>query len=71
LTLRATVSGDVPAIPGLSYRLSSNFVTAAHSPYVAGPIQQEDPTVADRPPALLAPVNRLSTFVTLSYNLPL
>jgi hypothetical protein len=71
LSLRATVSGDVPGIAGLSYRLSTNFVSAAHSPYVAGPIQQEDPTIADRPEATLAPVNRLSCFATLTYNLPL
>jgi outer membrane receptor for ferrienterochelin and colicins len=71
LTLRGTMSGDVPGIPGLGYRLSLNYVTAAHSPYVSGPIQIEDPTVADRPAATLAPVNRLSGFLTLTYTLPL
>jgi outer membrane receptor for ferrienterochelin and colicins len=71
LTLRATVSGDVPGIGGMSYRISSNYVTAAHSAYVAGPNQQQDPTVPNRPPAALAPVNRLSAFATLTYNLPL
>jgi hypothetical protein len=71
LTLRATVSGDWPAVAGLSYRVSVNYVTAAHSPYVAGPAQQQDPTVPDRPPAALAPVNRLLGFATLTYNLPL
>lgn len=71
VTLRATISGDVPGIAGLSYRLSFNYVTASNSPYVAGPVQQEDPTVADRPPAVLAPVNRLSTFATLTYRLAL
>jgi hypothetical protein len=64
LTLRATVSGDLPKIVGLSYRLSFNYITAAHSPYVAGPLQQEDPTMPDRPPAALAPVNRLSSFAS-------
>jgi len=71
LILRATISGDVPRVAGLAYRLSFNYVTAAHSPYVAGPIQIEDPTVADRPAATLAPANRLSGFLTLTYNLPL
>jgi outer membrane receptor for ferrienterochelin and colicins len=71
LTLRATISGDVPGIAGLSYRLSSNYVTADHSPYVAGPIQQQDPTVPDRPLATLAPVNKLSAFATLTFKLPL
>jgi hypothetical protein len=71
LSLRATISGDVPAIAGLSYRISSNYVTADHSPYVAGPIQQQDPTIPDRPRATLAPVNKLSGFATLSFKLPL
>jgi outer membrane receptor for ferrienterochelin and colicins len=71
VTLRATVSGEVPAFTALSYRLSVNYVTANHVPYVAGPMQTQDPTVADRPPADLAPVNKLSTFATLTYNLPL
>jgi outer membrane receptor for ferrienterochelin and colicins len=71
LTLRATISGEVPPVAGLSYRLSFNYVTAAHSPYVAGPVQQQDPTDPDRPPATLAPVNRLLGFATLTYNLPL
>jgi outer membrane receptor for ferrienterochelin and colicins len=71
LTLRGTVSGDVPGVTGLGYRLSLNYVTAAVVPYVAGPVQIQDPTVVDRPDAALAPVNRLSTFATLYYNLPL
>jgi outer membrane receptor for ferrienterochelin and colicins len=71
MTLRATVSGDVPVVPGLDYRVAVNYVTAAHSAYVAGPVQQQDPTVPGRPPATLAPVNRLSAFATLTYNLPL
>jgi len=71
VTLRGTISGDVPGVAGLAYRLSFNYVTATHSPYVAGPVQIEDPTVADRPAATLAPVNRLSGFLTVSYNLPL
>jgi hypothetical protein len=71
LVLRATISGDVAGVAGLTYRLSFNYVTATRSPYVSGPIQIEDPTVADRPAATLAPVNRLSGFLTLTYNLPL
>jgi outer membrane receptor for ferrienterochelin and colicins len=71
LTLRGTVSGDVPKVPSLSYRLSVNYVTGAVSPYVAGPNQVQDPTVFPRPNAELVPVNRLSTFATLIYNLAL
>jgi outer membrane receptor for ferrienterochelin and colicins len=71
LTVRPTISGDVPGIEGLNYRVAVNYVTATHSPYVAGPVQQQDPSVPNRPPATLAPVNRLSGFATLTYNLPL
>jgi outer membrane receptor for ferrienterochelin and colicins len=71
LTLRATISGDMPGLSGVSYRLSGNYVSAAHAPYVAGPIQTVDPAAAERPQAALAPVNRLSAFATLTYNLPL
>jgi outer membrane cobalamin receptor len=71
LTLRPTISGDVPGISGLNYRVAFNYVTATHSAYVAGPVQQQDPTVPNRPPATLAPVNRMSAFATLTYNLPL
>lgn len=70
LTLRGTISGELPPVPGLDYRLAVNYVTAAESAYVAGPMQIQDPTIADRPPADLAPVNTLSAFATLIYNLP-
>lgn len=34
--LRGTLSGDVPALAGLSYRLSATFATASRGPYVVG-----------------------------------
>lgn len=68
LGLRVTVSGDVPALTGLSYRLAWDYSTATVVPYVAGPNQYEDPTVAGRPNAQLAPVNRMTGFATLRYT---
>jgi outer membrane receptor protein involved in Fe transport len=37
--LRATLSGPVPFVKGLSYRASANYVFGDHGPYVIGPIQ--------------------------------
>lgn len=67
--LRATVSGDLRAIQGLSYRASLDYAFASQSPYVAGPNQFLDPTAANNPAAELAPVNRMTLFVTLQYAL--
>lgn len=70
--LRLTLSGRVPGLRDLSYRLVGTYVTAAHSPYVAGPTQAVDPETPDpRPNAQLAPVNRLTTFLTLQYDFSL
>lgn len=67
--LRATVSGDLRAVPGLSYRASLDYAFASQSPYVAGPTQFVDPTAPTNPQAELAPVNRMTLFVTLQYAL--
>jgi outer membrane receptor protein involved in Fe transport len=71
LEVRVTATGDVPNIPGLSYRLSWDYSTATSAPYVAGPIQNEDSTAAGRPSAELVPVNRMTAFATLRYTFPL
>jgi outer membrane receptor for ferrienterochelin and colicins len=67
--LRGTVSGDIHPIAGLSYRLSLNYALASTNPYVAGPIQNVDPTAPNNPPAELVPVNRMTVFLTLQYQL--
>jgi outer membrane receptor for ferrienterochelin and colicins len=66
LELRATVSGAVPFVPGLSFRVSADMATASRSPYVAGPIQAARP---DTPSAELAPVDRFRTTLGLQYDL--
>jgi outer membrane cobalamin receptor len=71
LRLRATASERFPAVPGLSYRLGAEYVTAAVSPYVAGPTQTVDPSLDVHPSAELAPINRFTVFATLQYDLPL
>ena len=66
LQLRATVSGAVPFVPGLSFRVSADVAAASRSPYVAGPIQAARP---DAPSAELAPVDRFRTTLGLQYDL--
>ncbi len=68
--LRGTLSGRVPALSAMSYRVGATFVTASQSPYVAGPTQFVDPNTPIRPDAELAPVNRFTTFGTLQYDFP-
>jgi outer membrane receptor for ferrienterochelin and colicins len=40
--MRATLSGEVPPMSGLSYRLTANYITAARGAYVVGPGLLED-----------------------------
>lgn len=70
--LRLTLSDRIPGLRDLSYRLSGTYVTASHTPYVAGPIQTVDPAApGPAPSAQLAPVNRLTAFLTLQYDFSL
>lgn len=64
---RLTVSNEIQAIPGLSYRVAGEIATKGNGPYVAGPIQTADssPTPTN---AELAPVNRATVFATLRYE---
>ncbi len=73
--LRATISGDIPPVKGLSYRLAWDYSTASVVPYVAGPNQAMGdavvPGTTTAQPAELAPVNRMTAFLTLRYTYPL
>jgi outer membrane receptor protein involved in Fe transport len=60
--LRATISGPVPWINGMSYRLSANLATATRTPYVAGPTQAATDL---QPAAELAPVIPLQMMLKL------
>lgn len=68
---RLTLSERVPGVPGLTYRIGASVVSASRSAYVAGPNQSVAPDVSPRPNAELAPINRFTTFGTLTYDLPL
>lgn len=64
--LRATVSGPVPGLTGLSYRLSANYAVANHGPYVVGFFQggsfQSPETVQ------LVPLDTFRTTIGLQYD---
>lgn len=66
--LRATLSGSIPAVRGLGYRLSAAYTTASNSAYVAGlsPVQALQPLGPSI--AVLAPVDRFSVFLGLRYD---
>lgn len=64
--MRATVSGPLPWLVGLSYRLSANVAFGDKGPYVVGPIQFATP---EHPQAELSPVDRLRVALGLQYDL--
>lgn len=63
--LRGTVSGAVPWVEGLSYRVIGTLATASHAPYVVGPRQYAD-TPQDT--AELSPIDRFRVGVGLQYD---
>ena len=63
--MRLTLSGDVRAISGLSYRVSADLALADRNPYVVGPLRA---ATADHPSAELSPVDRFRVAVGLSYH---
>ncbi len=64
--LRATVSGPVPWVKGLSYRASANLALGSVGPYVVGPNQEATET---QPKAELSPVDRFRTALQIRYDL--
>jgi len=64
LQLRFTISGAIPGVAALRYRLSGTYGSAAAGPYVVGVNQYaEDETTV----AALQPLRRMSGFVGLEY----
>jgi outer membrane receptor for ferrienterochelin and colicins len=62
---RLTLSGDVPGVAGLSYRVSADAALASRNPYVVGPLQAATP---QQPGAELSPVDRFRAAVGLAYR---
>ncbi len=69
--LRLTLTGAVPLVRGLSYRVSAAYATSETSAYTAGPnlaLTNNGPSTTTPPPLGLAPVDRMSAFVGLKYD---
>lgn len=74
--LRATASGPVPAMRGLSYRVSADYSFADRGPYVVGPVQAAVRTENQNTPqakttihaAELNPIDRFRVTVGLAYD---
>lgn len=64
--LRATASGPIPWVKGLSYRVSANVALGSNGPYVIGPNQA---ATERQPQAELSPVDRFRTAIQLRYDL--
>ena len=64
LQLRFTLTGVVPGLPALSYRMSTTFDAASRGPYVVGPNQYASDASIQ---AELSPQRRLSGFAGLEY----
>jgi outer membrane receptor protein involved in Fe transport len=62
---RLTLSGDVPGVAGLSYRVSADAALASRNPYVVGPMQAGTP---QQPGAELSPVDRFRAAIGLAYR---
>lgn len=67
IDLRSTLSGPVPGIPVIAYRLSVHYGTSGEGPYTIGPVQYAG-TPDDR--AALIPQRRLDAFAGLRVDLP-
>lgn len=65
IDLRATVSGSLPWVKGLSYRLSAHVAIGEGGPYVIGPVQSA--TEAE-PSAELSPIDRFRTAIGIRYD---
>ena len=64
LQLRGTISGDVPGLRGLSYRLYANYAFADRGPYAVGPTHYGSLTTPE-----LVPVEQLRMGFGLQYDL--
>lgn len=65
LTVRATVSGRVPWVPGLDYRVSANAVTASRGTTIIGPTQD---AISTQRSAELVPLDPFRVTVGLTYT---
>lgn len=65
LELRATVSGPIPGLPELTYRVTGNYSSQTKAPYVVGPAALAN---GERE---FAPIDRFRAGIGLEYVLPM
>jgi len=73
IEFRGTISGRVPHLPGLTYRLTAQVATAKYGPYVVGPGQSSDPRLnasrgANIVSAELVPIDPFRVMIGLRYD---
>jgi outer membrane receptor protein involved in Fe transport len=72
--IRATLTGAVPGLKGLSYRASADYVTSNRSPYAAGPDLNYTASIAggalgsSLPAPGFAPIDQFRVFFGLRYD---
>jgi outer membrane receptor for ferrienterochelin and colicins len=66
LVLRATLSGEIPGVQGLSYRITGFYSTTSQEPYLAGPDVPPSPQYTS--PSLV-PIDRGRVIVGVEYRL--
>lgn len=63
--MRATLTGRIPFVPGMSYRASAAYLAGDSGPYVIGPVTV---ATANQPSAELVPLQSLRVAVGLQYD---
>jgi hypothetical protein len=66
--LRATISGPVPGVRGLSYRLSANWVGIERGPYIVNPPAGSSVVGFGAAQPLAVPVDTFRTTIGLQYD---
>jgi outer membrane receptor for ferrienterochelin and colicins len=67
LDLRFTLSGRFPFVPGMTYRASTEYISAARGPYAAGPAPLV--TTSTWPAPDFAPIDQYRVMVGLRFDL--
>ncbi|GAC1553058.1 MAG: hypothetical protein NVS3B10_14990 [Polyangiales bacterium] len=67
--LRATISGAIPGLPSVLYRLSAHYAVSDVTPYVAGIFQREATDGSQHDPVVLAPIDRFRLMAGLQWDL--
>jgi outer membrane receptor for ferrienterochelin and colicins len=65
LIVQATVSGPIPVVPGLSYRITGFYAAADREPYLYGPAVTPSPQT---PSPSLVPIDRARATAGLTYE---